>query len=126
MCGNPDRLPFEDESFNNTTAFFAFSKIKNSHIRHEALKETARILKKNGKLYIWDINIKMFQIALKKRLRVLLPENKYVSYNITRFSFPGGFDMNTFLPAVERYFSIQEAQNCDGYFYLKAVKKDDI
>lgn len=50
-------LEFEDNIFDNVSLFYTLMYIdKSKHIK--VIKEAYRVLKKGGKLYIWDTNIK--------------------------------------------------------------------
>lgn len=124
VYGYPDSLPFEDSSFDAVIAFFSLSYIKRKYIRNKAVKEISRILRNNGKLYIWDINIGLFSFCLKRKLEVILPHNDTVEMEIKGEGRISNYNVNSLIPVVKRYFHINESKNCVGHFIIEAAKKD--
>lgn len=49
-------LLFMNEYFDNTTFFYSLMYMKND-VQKEAIKEATRVLKRGGRIYIWDSNI---------------------------------------------------------------------
>ncbi|KPU44212.1 putative methyltransferase YcgJ [Oxobacter pfennigii] len=125
VYGHPNSLPFEDKSFDVMTSFFAFAYIDRNRSRMKLIREIARTLKNEGKILIWDLNIKDLTISIKKNINVKLSEDRYVDINMDFLRWPGNFGADTMLPVVERYFVIKDKYEFDDYFYIEAYKKDD-
>jgi len=125
ICGYPDSLPFEDGSFDTVVAFFSLSYINRKYIRNKTVREIHRVLKKNGKLYIWDINIGFLKFCLKRKLKVILPHNETVESEINANGRIGNYNMFSLIPVIKRYFDICEKKSFNTHFQIEAAKKDD-
>jgi ubiquinone/menaquinone biosynthesis C-methylase UbiE len=124
--GRPTKLPFKDSSFDNAAAFFSFSHIKNKRSINKTMKEIARILRKNGKLFIWDMNITSLSFWKKIRINTKLPGNESAVFDIRCSGFPGSFDIETMIPIVQKYFILNELKDQGEYFYIEACRKEYI
>lgn len=115
-------LQFENESFDNTTLFFTMMYIpKDMHVK--VINEAYRILKKGGKLYLWDSlidnnpdNYDVFII----HLNILLQnENIRTGYGV-------GYkqqDINYYKQLLnDAMFKIELAENHDKTYKIVAVK----
>lgn len=124
VCGYPDRLPFTDNSFDSIVSFFSLSIIRSNHLRRKTVKEISRVLRKNGKLYIWDNSVEKLSLGYKKEIKVLLPGDCSEKYQFRQFGIPKSFGIDSVLPVVSRYFTVNEYKDNGGYFYIcAAVKK---
>jgi ubiquinone/menaquinone biosynthesis C-methylase UbiE len=90
------------------------------------LKEIARILRKNGKLFIWDMNITSLSFWKKIRINTKLPGNESAVFDIRCSGFPGSFDIETMIPIVQKYFILNELKDQGEYFYIEACRKEYI
>jgi ubiquinone/menaquinone biosynthesis C-methylase UbiE len=126
VYGNPVDMPFGNCSYDTVTVFFSFSYIRKKHIGKKVIEEISRILNECGKLYLWDINIKLSDILLRRKVLVMFPDNTSVSYGINKFSFGRRFNISFIIPFIERYFTINKAEDSGNYFYIEAVKKTEL
>ena len=70
-------LPFENDSFKVATAFFSFMYMSRAVISG-VLKETHRVLNKNGELLIWDVKIPPRKKVFYFSLQVSIPKNRLI------------------------------------------------
>ena len=76
LQGDATSLKFEDNSFDYAIETNVFHHIKNYQ---DAIKETRRVLKKNGYFYLMDISQYFFGLPLIKRI---FPPESYITKNI--------------------------------------------
>lgn len=123
VCGYPTELPFDDGSFSTVTVFFSIPLIGRKYMRNKAIKEMARVLKKGGELHVWDINLKPVHIKTRTKMKVKLPGDEVIDFQIEHPGHFGSNNIDGISPVIERYFSIVEKCNSENYFYIKAEKK---
>lgn len=113
---NACNLRFLNKSFENVTAFYSFMFMEEIE-QIAALKEIHRVLKSNGKLYIWDTlisNPKEFLVDLNV---VSSDFNRTVTYGITK---------NTILNSLDHLiknitmigFKLEKKESESNNFYL--------
>lgn len=123
VCGYPDNLPFMDNSFDSAVSFFSLSIINRKRLRNKTVKEVSRVLRENGKFYIWDNCVEKLSLGYKKKINVLLPENSREEFDFRQFGIHRSFCLDSVLPVVSRYFTVDEYKDCGGYFYIAATVK---
>lgn len=74
MVADAARLPYENNCFDNATAFFSCMYMPNA-IKENIFRETQRVLKKGGEFWIWDAQMTATQQIFALRLQVDFPEN---------------------------------------------------
>lgn len=124
--GRPTSLPFEDRRFDAVTAFFCLPYIRTRNGRAKVFREIARVLKDDGKLYIWDMNTNFWNINPKTKVKVILPANGVENIKLSKARWFTSYSLNTIADAVEKYFIINERKIDGRYFNIEAVKRDDI
>lgn len=123
VCGYPDKLPFEDEHFDSAVSFFSLSILRGNRLRSKTVKEISRVLRENGRLYIWDNCVEKLSLGYKKKINVLLPGDCSDRYEFRQFGIRKSFGINSMLPVVSRYFTVNEYKDNGGYFYISATVK---
>lgn len=123
VYGYPPELPFDDNTFDIVIAFFSLSYLDKKLERNRTIAQISRILKCGGRLLIWDADIKNFNLKLKKRLKVILPQNEEVETYIRMPVLWGGYDMNAILPALHSCFEIIDSYDTGSFFYIESVKR---
>jgi Methylase involved in ubiquinone/menaquinone biosynthesis len=126
VYGYPGEFPFEGYSFDSVTAFFSFSIIRRRYMRNGTIREISRVLREGGKLYIWDSPVKAFGLGHSKTIKVLLPGSETEDFKLIHPGVGSGFDMDSMLPVIKRYFTIDKSINFGDYFYIEAsVEKQE-
>lgn len=121
--GYPPSLPFECGRFDTVIAFFSISMLDGKSERARTIAEIARILKENGRLILWDYNIKHINMGFKKRMKVILPGDEEAVIDIKTPVLQRKYGMDTLLPSVEKCFNVINSYVADNYFFIEAVKK---
>lgn len=123
ISGYPDKLPFEESSFDMAVLFFSMGLIDKKRYRKKALAEISRVLDEKGKLYIWDINVKHICFGLRRSVEVILPGQESDILDITTPVRIGSYKAKKLLPEIENYFDVLSVDEYDEYFSIAAVKK---
>lgn len=118
---SPTKLSFAQETFDAAILFFTFFYLP----KHEAIIENAnRVLKKWGKLYIWDVAIPK-KMAHKSFFVVPLiidtGDELIRTVHVTKWrrEQPGGLIKKI---ARERGFKVMKEEKYDQIFYLELIK----
>lgn len=125
VCGDARNMPFEEKSFESATAFYFFLYVLPSDHLH-VLKETYRILRPGGILYIWD-SVVSVPDSVKRDLfvvpvTVVLPEKTVnTAYGVSWKNHPLSLDdfRNKIL---EAGFQINQFSLNEEAFYFECQK----
>ncbi|MFX1254398.1 MAG: class I SAM-dependent methyltransferase [Promethearchaeota archaeon] len=112
-------LSFEDESFNNATAFFSLMYMRPT-VKKEVLLEVFRLLPPGGELWIWDANIssKGFFVIM---LTIQLPNGKKIRTGYGSKDCPQSTELISEL-LQKTGFEVSEVESSKLWFFLKAKK----
>lgn len=122
LYGKPYKLPFDENSFDIITMFFSIPKT-NLRILKRSFNEISRVLKKQGKLFLWDFNYSNKNILINKKIIVKLPDSSYTDIKIQKLSFFNNRGIEIILPILEENFNIYLKTNNSECFCIEAIKK---
>jgi ubiquinone/menaquinone biosynthesis C-methylase UbiE len=114
-------LSYSDEYFDNATAFFS-GMYMSVETYEKVCREVYRVLKNKGEFWIWDANISDNKDLFLIRLHITLPNGKKIKTGY------GTRRMNQNIPEitqklVEAKFYIDQTDNHEQWFFIKAIKK---
>jgi ubiquinone/menaquinone biosynthesis C-methylase UbiE len=113
-------LPFEDEQFDNATAFFSGMYMSHEDKRN-VFKEVYRVLPLDGEFWIWDSKIKTEKQRFLIVLTISLPgEKKFNTGYGTRITNQDESIFKEYLE--EAGFQIEETEVNKYWFFIKAKK----
>lgn len=122
MLMDARKLDFSDEFFDAVTAFYSFMFMDNE-TREKAALEMARVLKKGGKICIWDTEIPSSEEEpFCVDLEIVLPEE-----NIKTTFGIAGFDIEQNSENIKNFFEktgliCKEEKKTENNFYFEFVK----
>ncbi len=118
-------LPFLDETFDHATVFFTFFYIPDDQ-RQKVLDEVARVLKKDGNLYIWDAIIPPYNGGEKDvfatELSIELGDETVATGYGTLWEGKAMSDRTMLDHAQKAGFELVDQRKSDEQFYLQLVK----
>ncbi len=111
-------LEFEDGFFDNVTAFYSFMYMS-TETKAEAVSEIKRVLKRGGRLYIWDVEIILAETEpFFADLDIdAAGEKIHTTYGIMGDNIAQSTEYFVKLCS-ENGFSIEKKFEHDGHFYL--------
>lgn len=123
---NKKYIPCEERVYDYAIAFFSLNKIGNRFKLIKILRELKRVLKKNGKLLIWDAYGTGIRPDVTYDLKVLISEGDIrrvkckVKFNPFRVSF------YRLMKVLKRNgFSILNSRVMDNIYHIEAVNTDE-
>ena len=113
-------LPFEEEEFDNATAFFSGMYMSHEDKRN-VFKEVHRVIPSGGEFWIWDSKIKTRRETFLIMLRISLPGKKKFNTGYgTRITDQDEILFKDYLN--EAGFSIEETKVNKYWFFIRARK----
>lgn len=119
---NKRHIPCEEKIYDYAIAFFSLSTIGNKFKLVKILRELKRVLKKEGKIFIWDAYGTGIWPSVTYNLKVLVSEGDIrrvkfrVKFNPFRVTFNGVMRI-----LKKNGFSIQNSRVMDNIYYIEAV-----
>lgn len=122
VYGYPTDLPFPDSSFDAVTIFFSLAFTGRKYKRNRTVREIVRVLKPEGKLFIWDMNTSIIRWGFKIKIKAKLPGDEMVDLMIDKPGYFSNYNMKAMLPVIKRYFLIEQACNYGKHYHIAAKK----
>lgn len=126
MVWNKRFIPCEEKIYDYAIAFFSFNKIGNKFKLIKIIRELKRVLKKDGKIFVWDAYGIGIRPSVKYELKVLVSEGDIrkircrINFNPFRVRFNG------VLKALKRNgFVIQNSTIADNIYHIEAVNTNE-
>ncbi|MCK4260240.1 MAG: class I SAM-dependent methyltransferase [Halanaerobiales bacterium] len=123
VYGDACKLKFPDETFSTVTMFCTLMYIRGIKEKLQVLSECIRVLKSEGKLYVWDFDIAIDSEMFNGNLEVILPgkrKSKSVGYGIGGVNLKQDFD--EIKEYIEKSMTIEVAKLEDSFFTIIAQK----
>lgn len=119
-------IPSDENTYDYAIAFFSLSKLGNKFKLGKILRELKRVLKKEGKIFIWDAYGIGIKLNVCYELKVLISEgdirrvNYRIKFNPFRVSFNG------VMKALKKNgFLVQNSRVLDNIYYLEALNMNE-
>ncbi len=126
IAWNRKSIPCEEKYYDYAIAFFSLSTIVNKFKLVKILKELKRVLKKDGKIIIWDAYGLGIKPSVTYELKVLISEGdiRKVKYKIA-FN-PFRVEFNVVMKALKRNgFIILNSRIMDNVYHIEAVNSNE-
>ncbi|MFX0091689.1 MAG: class I SAM-dependent methyltransferase [Candidatus Hodarchaeota archaeon] len=112
-------LPFENESFDNATAFFSFMYMT-TPTKKDVCKEIYRVLPPGGELWVWDANIICKEPEFIIALSIQLPNGKIIGTGYGSRQKQTSKSISEILK--ETRFEVSDLHSSEFWFFVKAKK----
>lgn len=112
-----------DRKYDACTFFFNISKIFSNRKRRKMIKEVSQYIKKEGHIYLWDVN-KDIRENVNSKIEIILP-NGNVKTGILKNNNPFikcGYD--EIIDIVKQYYIIEETRVWENMFFIKGRKEN--
>ena len=119
---NAEALSFADESFDNVTFFYSLMYMS-TEVKAKAVAEAYRVLKKGGRLAVWDTEVKSaYPDAFSVELDIALPEETiHTEYGIIGTDIAQSAKTVSEICLASGFNPLEHAENA-GNFYLVLKK----
>lgn len=114
-------LTVEDELYDSGIIFFNLNKVWNRLKREEMISKMTNYIKKDGNIYIWDLN-KSFGEVVDIELKVLCPNEKFKNVNLKTNNIFSSLNIEEIEKILEKNCIIEETKVWEDMFYIKAQK----
>lgn len=114
-------ITVEDELYDSGIIFFNLNKVWNRLKREEMISKMTNYIKKDGNIYIWDLN-KSFGEVVDVELKVLCPNEKFKNVNLKTNNIFSSLNIEEIEKILEKNCIIEETKVWEDMFYIKAQK----
>lgn len=123
--GKEEEKNIEKEYYDSCVLLFTLSNLYFKLNKRNLFKDIYDYLKKDGYIYIWDIN-KGYNKIFTSKVKILLPEQKVKEINVRDLNIFEDNSKETILKLLGEYFTVTELKEKKGLYYIKAQKKNNI
>lgn len=104
------------------TFFFNLNEVWSNRKRECIIKEVSEYLKKNGKIYLWDINKERGKV-INSKVKIKMPNNIFKERDVVNLNPLIECSYSDIEKILSKYFVINEEKVWEDMFYIKATKK---
>ena len=102
--------------------FFALSHIWLKYNRNKILLDLVKHIKKEGVIYLWDID-KPYGKIFRGKLKVILPAGQIKVIKLNELNLAKDTSIKTTKKIVEKYFDIVDCKRSDNIYCIKGTRK---
>ena len=101
--------------------FFSLSSKWREGARTNLIKDTSKLIKEGGEIYIWDIN-KDFGEIFNNKVMALLPSGKIKEFEFKNLNPVSKSNIDETKEMLKNEYLVVEEKCCENIFFLKAKK----
>lgn len=116
-----DKKVYEKEKYDTCTMFFSLSSIWREGARTNLIKDTSKLIKEGGEIYIWDIN-KDFGEIFNNKVMALLPSGKIKEFEFKNLNPVSKSNIDETKEMLKNEYLVVEEKCWENIFFLKAKK----
>ena len=121
--GNDEKGNIKKGEYDSCILLFSFSCILSNKSREELLNDIYSYLKRDGLLYIWDIDKGIGKI-FRGIIKILVPDRKIMKLKINNFNILKNSSSNNAQKLVQKKFKLLTSITSDKIYSIKAIKKE--
>lgn len=122
ISGEEDKGKIEKDFFDSCVIFFSLFDIKSAYRKNNLIKDICTFLKKDGILYLWDVDKPRFK-SIYIKLKVVVPNKGFRQVKINARNPLVDASCKTTCKLLKQYFNIIDLKQSDNIYYIKAQKK---
>ncbi|MBC8061902.1 MAG: class I SAM-dependent methyltransferase [Clostridiaceae bacterium] len=119
--GKNEKEKIEDDFYDSCIVFFALSNIWLKYNRKKVLFDLVKHLKREGVIYIWDLD-KPYGRIFNKRLKVVLPGREIKIIKLKELNMLKDTSFESTKKVIEKYFEIIDYTCSDNIYCIKGKK----
>lgn len=120
--GTQDKNRIEKNYFDSCVVFFSLMEFKTKRSKLKFFKEIAEYIKKDGILYLWDVDKPRYK-SLYFKIKVFVPNKKYKEVSVKAVNPIIDASCENTRKLLQSYFNIIDLKCSDNIYYIKAQKK---
>ncbi|MBE6064106.1 class I SAM-dependent methyltransferase [Clostridium cochlearium] len=117
--GREEKDLIEKNFYDNCTLMFVLNNIQFKSSKEKLFKEIKEYIKKDGYIYIWDID-KGFKKCFNNKIVINLPNNIQKDLYVKNFNILRDNSQETTIKIIEKYYDVQDIKNEFGIYFIKA------
>lgn len=121
--GNDEKGNIKKGEYDSCILLFSFSCMLNNKAKEVLLDDIYSYLKKDGLLYIWDID-KGFGEIFNGTIKILVPDRKIMKLKINNYNVLKNSSSNNAQKLIEKKFKLLTSITSDKIYSIKAIKKE--
>jgi SAM-dependent methyltransferase len=122
ISGEEDKEKIEKNFFDSCVIFFSLYDLKSTYSKNDLIKDIYTFLKKDGIIYIWDVDKPRFK-SIYFKLKVVVPRQGFKEVKINARNPLIDASCKTTCKLLKQYFKIIDLKQSDNIYYIKAQKK---
>ena len=115
------KIELKDRKYDACTFFFDLNKFWTSLEKENLIKEISSYLKKDGEIYIWDINKERGKV-FNNKIKIILPNGKVKEFTFRNLNVLLSSNIEEIKKILEKYFEIEETKAWEDVFFIKGKK----
>ncbi|RXI55418.1 class I SAM-dependent methyltransferase [Clostridium tetani] len=117
--GREEKDLIEKNFYDNCTLMFVLNSINFKKSKEKLFKEVKEYIKKDGYIYIWDID-KGFKKCFNNKIVIKLPNNIQKDFYVKNFNILKDNSQESTVKILEKYYDILDIKNEFGIYFIKA------
>lgn len=122
VSSKDDREIIQEDFYDNCVMLFSLNSIWLTINKRSMVKEISKYLKKDGFIYLWDID-KGYAKIFNEKIKIMLPDRGIKEITIRDYNFLKDNSMQNSVKIIEEYFKIIDLKYNNNIYYIKASSK---
>lgn len=116
-----NKIELKNIKYDACTFFFDLNKIWTSIEKEKLIREVSSYIKKDGEIFIWDINKERGKV-FNNKVKVILPNGKVKEFTFRNLNILLSSNIKEIKKILEKYFEIEETKAWEDVFFIRGKK----